>query len=73
MFEAVLFSPKVRARQTAGLVAEAWSASQRESLAEHAPLAGEFTVGHGQDALHGVSPDGRLLLVGHEPDLSRLV
>ena len=34
MFEAVLFSPKVRARQTAELAAEAWSAAQRERLAE---------------------------------------
>jgi phosphohistidine phosphatase len=73
VFEAVLFSPKVRARQTAELAAEAWSAAQRERLAEHGPLAGEFGVAHARDALHTVSADGRLLLVGHEPDLSGLV
>ena len=42
-------------------------------MTEHRPLAGGFGV---QDALEAVSPisaDGRLLLVGHEPDLSRLV
>jgi phosphohistidine phosphatase len=73
VFEAVLFSPKVRARQTAELAAEAWSTAQRERLAEHGPLAGEFRAAHAQDALHAVSADGRLLLVGHEPDLSGLL
>jgi phosphohistidine phosphatase len=72
-FEMVLFSPKVRARRTAELAAEAWSPAQRANLAEHAPLAGEFGIAEAQDALHGISADGRLLLVGHEPDLSRLV
>jgi phosphohistidine phosphatase len=72
-FEAVLFSPKVRARQTAELAAEAWEVSQRERLAEHGPLAGNVTVTQAHDALHGVSADGRMLMVGHEPDLSRLL
>jgi len=72
-FESVLFSPKVRARQTAMLAAEAWNAEQRERLAEYPTLAGDFSAGGAHEALHAISPDGRLLLVGHEPDLSRLL
>ncbi|HWY89127.1 MAG TPA: histidine phosphatase family protein [Solirubrobacteraceae bacterium] len=73
-FDEVLFSPKVRARMTAELAAEGWSARQRELLREHPPLAGGFDAWRAIDALAGVSPeDGRLLLVGHEPDLSLTV
>lgn len=72
-FEAVLYSPKVRARQTAELAAEGWEAGQRELLAVHDPLAGGFDAAQALDAIAGVSADGRLLMVGHEPDLSRLV
>ena len=38
----------------------------------HAPLAGGFDVAQALDAVAGVGADGRLLLVGHEPDLSLL-
>jgi len=72
-FDVVLFSPKVRARRTAELAAGEWSEAQREQLRAHDPLAGGF---HAPDALAALSevPDGgRLLLVGHEPDLSSLV
>jgi phosphohistidine phosphatase len=70
-FDEVLFSPKVRARATAQLAAEGWSAQQRELLREHPPLAGGFDAAQALDALAGVpAQDGRLLLVGHEPDLS---
>lgn len=70
-FDEVLFSPKVRARDTAQLAAEGWSAQQRELLREHAPLAGGYDAAQAIDALAGVpAQDGRLLLVGHEPDLS---
>jgi phosphohistidine phosphatase len=72
-FQAVLFSPKVRARQTAELAAEAWSADQRARLRVHEPLAGGFDAAQALDASAGLDADGRLLLVGHEPDLSRLV
>lgn len=71
-FDAVLFSPKVRARQTAELAAESWEEEQRARLAVHAPLAGGFDVAQALDAVAGVDADGRLLLVGHEPDLSLL-
>jgi phosphohistidine phosphatase len=72
-FEAVLFSPKVRARQTAELAAAGWDKQQRERLQAHPPLAGGFDARQARDALSEIAPDGRLLLVGHEPDLSRIV
>jgi phosphohistidine phosphatase len=73
-FDEVLFSPKVRARATAELAAEGWSAQQRALLREHPPLAGGFDAPQAIDALAGVpAQDGRLLLVGHEPDLSLTV
>lgn len=72
-FDEVLFSPKVRARDTAALAAEGWSERQRALLSEHPPLAGGFSVQQALDALAGVpAQDGRQLLVGHEPDLSLL-
>jgi phosphohistidine phosphatase len=73
-FDQVLFSPKVRAHATAELAAEGWSERQRGLLREHPPLAGGFDVPQALDALDGVpAQDGRLLLVGHEPDLSLTV
>ncbi|MCW3027844.1 MAG: phosphohistidine phosphatase [Solirubrobacterales bacterium] len=71
-FDAILFSPKVRARQTAELAAEAWSAQQRKRLREHPPLASGFDARQALEALEGDGADGCLLLVGHEPDLSRV-
>jgi phosphohistidine phosphatase len=73
-FDEALFSPKVRARATAELAAEGWSARQREVLREHAPLASGFDAAQALDALLAVPErEGRLLLVGHEPDLSLTV
>jgi phosphohistidine phosphatase len=73
-FDQVLFSPKVRARATAELAAEGWSEQQRALLEEHTPLAGGFDVPQALNVLTGVPvQDGRLLLVGHEPDLSLTV
>jgi phosphohistidine phosphatase len=70
--DAVLFSPKVRARQTAELAAEAWSAKQRKLVREHAALAGGFDAAQALDAMAEVGAEGCLLLVGHEPDLSHV-
>jgi phosphohistidine phosphatase len=39
-------------------------------MAEHAPLAGGFQAAEALELLAGLGPDGRLMLVGHEPDLS---
>jgi phosphohistidine phosphatase len=72
-FEAVLFSPKARARQTAEILAAEWDAEQRKRLREHPPLAGDFDAQQARDALAQIGADGRLMLVGHEPDLSRLI
>jgi len=72
-FEVVLFSPKARARQTAEIAAEHWSAEQRERLRAHPPLAGGFDAQEALDALNAITPDGRLLLIGHEPDFSRIL
>jgi phosphohistidine phosphatase len=72
-FEAVLYSPKVRARQTAELAAREWSADQRARLREHEPLAAGFDGAQALDVAHELSADGRLLLVGHEPDLSSAI
>jgi len=72
-FESVLFSPKARARQTAELAAEQWSAEQRAVLRAYQPLAGGFAASQALDALSEIDADGRLLLVGHEPDLSQVV
>jgi phosphohistidine phosphatase len=72
-FDAVLFSPKVRARETAELAAESWATEQRERLAVHPPLAGGFDAPQALEAMAAVGADGRLLLVGHEPDLSHVI
>ena len=74
-FEEALSSPKVRASATAALAGASWSKPQRARLREHPPLAsGGFDVPQALEALAGIpAPDGRLLLVGHEPDLSGLV
>jgi len=72
-FEAVLFSPKARARETAQLAAEGWTAQQRGRLAMHAPLAGGFDGAQALEAMAGAGAHGQLLLVGHEPDLSRVI
>jgi phosphohistidine phosphatase len=72
-FDAVLFSPKVRARQTAEIAAAEWSPKQSGLLESHAPLAGNFDAREALAALAQIEADGRLLIVGHEPDLSRTV
>jgi len=72
-FDAALFSPKTRARQTAELAAGHWSEQQREVLTVHPPLAGDFDARQALAELSGLPADGRLLLVGHEPDLSGVV
>ena len=72
-FDVVLYSPRVRALETAELAAEGWSAEQRARLAVHAPLAGGFDATQALEAMASVPADGRVLLVGHEPDLSQLV
>ena len=68
-FQLALTSPKVRAAETARLAC----AELALEPAVHPPLAQGF--GHGEAAalLHATGDDERLLLVGHDPDLSQLV
>jgi phosphohistidine phosphatase len=72
-FDAVLVSPKVRARDTAALASAAWSDEERDRAQLHPPLAAGFDARQALDALADVGTDGWLMVVGHEPDLSRIV
>jgi phosphohistidine phosphatase len=72
-FEAILFSPKARARQTAELAVEGMGEDARTLLAVHPPLAGGFDAAQAIDAMAPIAADGRVLLVGHEPDMSGVV
>jgi phosphohistidine phosphatase len=66
VFQAVYTSPKVRAADTARLACEALGAEP----IEHAPLREGFSA---DDALELLHADERVLVVGHEPDLSQVV
>jgi phosphohistidine phosphatase len=71
-FAAVLTSPKVRAAETARLATAAWGGEPEV----YEPLAGGFDARDALAALAahaGVGEDGRLLVVGHEPDFSTTV
>jgi phosphohistidine phosphatase len=71
-FDAILCSPKARARETAELALAELEESQRGLLELHEPLAGDFRANDALDALAGTG-GGSLLLVGHEPDLTGVV
>jgi phosphohistidine phosphatase len=71
--DALLVSPKVRAQQTAELARESWDEGQQAQLRTHTPLAGGFDAAQALDALSEVGPEGHLMVVGHEPDLSGVV
>jgi phosphohistidine phosphatase len=68
-FDAVLTSPRVRARGTALLAAEPLSVE----VVDHEPLSGGFAREDALAVLSGFGADAKILLVGHEPDLSQLV
>ena len=72
-FDAVLTSPKSRARQTAEIAAAEWSPGQRKRVRIHEPLADAFDASQASDAASELSADARVLLVGHEPDFSSVV
>ncbi len=69
---AVLSSPKARARETTEL-ALARLGERAPRLTVHEPLAAGFRAEQALEALAGVERDARVLLVGHEPDLSGVV
>lgn len=63
--EVVVASPKVRARQTAELAAGAWGGA----VTEHAAVVGLDV----DEALGLATLGARVLVVGHEPDLSQVI
>jgi phosphohistidine phosphatase len=65
-FQAVYTSPKVRARDTARLACEALGCEP----VDHQPLRMGFSA---DDALELLHADERILVVGHEPDISQVV
>jgi phosphohistidine phosphatase len=62
-------SPKVRARDTARLACPALGVEP----VEHEPLAGGFDRGEALALAGGFGSDQRVLVVGHEPDLSQVI
>jgi phosphohistidine phosphatase len=72
-FEAVFYSPKARARQTAELALEGFDRRIRAAARAHEPLACGFDAAAALELSTTLAPDGRVLLVGHEPDLSTVV
>ncbi len=82
-FEVLLSSPKERALRTATVAAQAWSEQQRAKVETHAPLAEGFDARQALAAMSALpsrprsageaAPPTRVLLVGHEPDLSTVV
>jgi phosphohistidine phosphatase len=68
-FQALYTSPKVRARDTALLACEALG----EEPIVTPVLADGFSVADARDLLLGVEPDGRILVVGHNPDFAQVV
>jgi phosphohistidine phosphatase len=69
----ILTSPKERSLRTATLALEAWGGERLGRLRVHPPLREGFDGAHALAALAPLGPDGRLLAVGHEPDLSSVV
>ena len=68
-FSACYTSPKVRAADTARLACRALNI---EPIA-HEPLAAGFEVDDAIELLRAHGDDARVLVVGHEPDFSRVV
>ncbi len=71
--EEILTSPKERSLRTATLALEAWGGERLAPLRVHPPLCEGFARSQALAALAPLGPDGRLLAVGHEPDLSSVV
>jgi phosphohistidine phosphatase len=65
----VFTSPRVRARDTASLACRYLDVAP----VEHAPLGSGFDAAQALELLEVCDADQRLLLVGHEPDLSQVV
>jgi phosphohistidine phosphatase len=68
-FAAVYTSPRVRARDTAHLAAEALKADPLI----HQPLSAGFDAAEARALLAAAGDGARVLVVGHEPDFSQTV
>ena len=68
-FDAILTSPRVRARDTARLGAEPLGVTPQD----HESLGGGFSREDALEVLSAYGPDAKVLLVGHEPDFSQLI
>jgi phosphohistidine phosphatase len=68
-FAACYTSPKVRALDTARLACR----SLNIEPVVHEPLAAGFDRDDAMELLHAHGEDGRVLVVGHEPDFSQVV
>jgi phosphohistidine phosphatase len=68
-FATALTSPRVRAADTAKLAAEALGVEPNV----HEPLSGGFDADDARSVMAGEEADARVLVVGHEPDLSQVV
>jgi phosphohistidine phosphatase len=71
--EEILTSPKERSVRTATLALQAWGGERLSRLRVHPPLREGFDGAQALAALAQLGPDGRLLAIGHEPDLSSVV
>jgi phosphohistidine phosphatase len=71
-FQAVYTSPKVRARDTARIACENMGPPTPEPV-EHGPLTDGFDVDDARELLLAAGPDGRVLVVGHNPDFAQVV
>jgi phosphohistidine phosphatase len=69
-FDVILASPRVRGLDTARLAADALGGADIEV---HRPLSGGFDASDLAVLVAGRHADARILLVGHEPDFSRVV
>ncbi|HEY2768582.1 MAG TPA: histidine phosphatase family protein [Solirubrobacteraceae bacterium] len=74
----VLTSPKERALRTATLALQAWNEQPGETgchgeLVVHHPLQHGFGARQALAAMADMGADGRLLMVGHEPDFSEVI
>ncbi|HUN77699.1 MAG TPA: phosphoglycerate mutase family protein [Solirubrobacteraceae bacterium] len=78
-FDAALASPKERALRTAALALEVWGEDDQADntpppeLELHEPLRSGFDARDALALLAGLDGGGRVLAVGHEPDLSGVV
>ncbi len=73
---AVLTSPKERARRTATLALGAWDEHLSDGHGElgvHDPLQQGFDAQQALALVEALPPNGKLLVVGHEPDFSGVV